>query len=164
MFEPKIINNFLSEYDFKNTLKSYSSLSIFEYDEERQRYWCNDQNSQMILYLNTERARQIFKSNTLLPTYAMYARYVGPGAILEKHKDKNACTYTLDLCISSSSPWGLWVDGKEYILKENQALAYMGNDQEHWREKLESKDIVEMVFLHYAEPDHWWFKKGKDNG
>jgi hypothetical protein len=44
----------------------------------------------------------------------------------------------------------------------NEAAAYYGNDQEHWREEFPMKDTnhVAMIFFHFAEPDHWWFTKG----
>jgi hypothetical protein len=46
----------------------------------------------------------------------------------------------------------------------NQALAYYGNDQLHWREKFPNpeKNHVAMIFFHFAEPDHWYFTKGPD--
>jgi len=165
MIDPIIINNFLNDYDFNNIKKEYLKLkdSKLNFDYIRERYVANDPASFSILELKTKKAREIFKSKTLLPTYAMYSKYVGPGAILEHHKDSNACTYTLDLCISSTNPWGLWVEGKEYVLEPNQALAYYGNDQEHWRNEMTWPGVTEMLFLHYAEPDHWWFKNKKNN-
>lgn len=161
LIEPTIINNFLSDFDYKNALNAYSNLTKLDYDDARKRYTSNDSLSQMILIGNTEKARSVFGSSSLLPTYAVYAKYVGPGAILEKHIDENACTFTLDLCLKQTHPWGLWVDDKEYILKENEALAYYGNDQKHWRNEMDWAGTVEMIFLHYAEPDHWWFKQKK---
>lgn len=160
MNTPKIINNFLDDFEFKKTIEFYNNLknSDLSYDEIRKRYVANDTMSYSILISKVELAREVFNSKTLLPTYSVFSRYVGPGATLEKHKDDNACTYTLDLCIESTSPWGLWIDDTEYILEKNQALSYYGNDQEHWREEMSGADTVSMIFLHYAEPDHWWFK------
>lgn len=158
---PKIINKLLTQKELDNALSYYSMIKNKDlaYDDYRKRYTANDPMSQMILMSKTDIAREVFGSKTLLPTYSVYSRYVGPGSKLEKHKDDNACTYTLDLCLNQSNPWGIWVDGKEYILKENQALAYYGNDQFHWREEMTESDSVSMIFLHYAEPEHWWFKR-----
>ena len=162
---PEIIDNFLDKILFSNALDNYKKAEDLVFDESRKRYLANDSLAQLILINSINIARKTFKSDTLLPTYALYSKYIGPGAILEKHKDDNACTYTLDLCLRQTRPWPIWVDDKEYTLEENQALAYYGNDQEHWRNPMVWEGSVEMIFLHYAEPDHWWFQgKRVDRG
>lgn len=109
-------------------------------------------------------ARELFGSQTLLPTYTLFAHYEGkdPAPSLYKHKDDNACTYTIDMCVYQTDTWDLWVEGKPYTLTENQALAYYGNDQEHWRDAFPKPgdQHVAMIFFHFAEPDHWFFTKG----
>lgn len=109
-------------------------------------------------------ARGLFDSKTLIPSYSLFAHYEGENAKLWKHIDDNACTYTIDMCVYQSEPWDLWVEGKPYLLKENQALAYYGNDQEHWREEFPNKESqhVAMIFFHFAEPDHWYFTNGPE--
>ena len=107
-------------------------------------------------------SKYIFNSNSIRPTYALFAHYEGKNASLYKHKDNNACTYTIDYCLYQKQPWDLFVEDNSYTLHENQALAYYGNDQMHWREKFPNPEInkVAMIFFHFAEPDHWWFTKG----
>lgn len=107
-------------------------------------------------------ARQLFESDSLLPTYTLFGHYEGPEARLYRHKDDNACTYTIDLCVYQKYAWDLWVEKQPYSLLPNEALAYYGNDQEHWREAFPMKDTnnVAMIFFHFAEPDHWYFTKG----
>jgi hypothetical protein len=109
------------------------------------------------------KAREVFDSPTLLPTYSLFAHYETNRARLWKHIDDNACTYTLDMCVYQNFPWDLWVDNQSYTLHPNQALAYYGNDQEHWRDSFPYPELqhVAMVFFHFAEPDHWWFTKGQ---
>lgn len=111
-----------------------------------------------------EKARSVFNSPTLKHTYTLFSHYMGDTANLFKHKDNNACTYTLDLCLYYNTNWGIFVEGKEYFLEPNQALAFYGNDQEHWRGEFPNKDTNAMgvIFFHYAEPDHWYFTKGED--
>lgn len=107
-------------------------------------------------------AREYFNSSTLVPSYTLFSHYEGKDAKLWKHKDDNACTYTLDMCVYQNEPWDLYVDDKPYTLYPNQALAYYGNDQEHWREEFPNPDTnyVAMIFFHFVEPDHWWVQKG----
>jgi hypothetical protein len=66
------------------------------------------------------------------------------------------------MCVYQTEPWDLWVENKKYTLYPNQALAYYGNDQLHWREKFPNPGLqhVAMTFFHFAEPDHWYFTKG----
>jgi hypothetical protein len=109
----------------------------------------------------TPYARSMFGSATLLPSYALFARYKGPHACLERHKDDNACTYTIDLCVHQQEPWPLFVDGIELVLLPNEAAVYYGNDQLHWREPMQNAaNHVEMIFFHFVEPEHWFFTEG----
>lgn len=140
-----------------NTLKSKDL-----YDEGFGRYHINhnilNEYTQKVLPI----AKEYFESETLVPSYTLFSHYEGHNANLLKHKDDNACTYTIDMCVYQSEPWDLWVDDKPYTLVENQALAYYGNDQMHWREEFPNKEsgFVAMIFFHFVEPDHWWITKG----
>jgi hypothetical protein len=165
--EPVIVDNVLGPEDFEKLCESVSNPKSFEYQGGFSRYIVAD-NSLPILKELAEKlipkAKELFDSKNLLPTYILFAHYEGqdPEPSLYKHKDDNACTYTLDMCLYQNSPWDLWVDDKPYTLYPNQALAYYGNEQLHWREKFPNPETnnVAMVFFHFAEPDHWYFNKG----
>ncbi len=107
-------------------------------------------------------ARDTFDSDTLLPSYALFAHYETERANLFRHRDNNACTYTIDMCVYQNEPWALWVADRPYMLRPNQSLAYFGNDQWHWREQFPSPatNQVAMVFFHFVEPDHWYYTHG----
>lgn len=159
------IKNLLAENSF-NRLKRIckSSYKKFPYVEEFGRYYTNDKEFKPLsTYLDhlVPIARETFNSETLLPSYAIFAHYEGNQAALPKHKDNNACTYTIDLCLYQITPWSLWVEGKEYMLDENKAVAFYGEDQEHWREKFPNptENQVGQVFFHFVEPDHWFFNE-----
>lgn len=102
-------------------------------------------------------ARKIFEDDTILPSYALWARYLGSGGFLERHKDSNACTFTIDYCVNQFEPWPLVIEDEEYILQSNEALCFMGEDQEHWRTEWKPGNVVDMMFFHYVRPDHWWY-------
>ena len=101
-------------------------------------------------------ARQTFGDDSILPSYACWAMYYEPTSNLNRHKDDNACTYTLDYCVRQYEPWDLYVEGVPYTLQPNQALALLGESQEHWREQFKAGNVVEMIFFHYVKPDHWY--------
>lgn len=167
MRDPIVISNLLKKEDYDGLRNALSDYKSFEFQRGFSRYIASDT---QIPILNdvakrlTGVARAAFKSQTLLPTYTLFAHYEGfnPPPSLYKHKDDNACTYTLDLCLYQNETWDLWVEDKPYTLNENQALAYYGNDQMHWREDFPNpgNQQVAMIFFHFAEPDHWWFTKG----
>ena len=108
-----------------------------------------------------EKARSLF-SSTLLPTYCLWSSYRGFRAQLPSHVDDNACTYTIDLCVSYKTQWPIYVEEQEILLEPNQAVCYYGEDQYHWREKFPdpANNEVQMLFFHFVEPEHWFFTKG----
>lgn len=163
--DPMVLNNVFEEEDFSNLKSLFTNYKSFEYQNGFSRYVIADNNMKdLSVYANRliPLARECFESKSLLPTYTLFSHYEGETASLYKHKDDNACTYTIDMCVYQKYPWDLWVEDKPYTLTPNQALAYYGNDQMHWREEFPHKteNHVAMIFFHFAEPDHWFFTKG----
>lgn len=58
--------------------------------------------------------------------------------------------FTFDYQIRSNIDWPLYVEGKEFVLKDNQALTFSGTHQVHWRSHHDFKpgEFVDMVFCH----------------
>lgn len=169
MKDPVILDSILNFNDYEKLLKSLDNPKSFGFDPGFSRYCIGDGGLPILGELAntlTNIARKVFDSDSLLPTYTLFAHYEGqnPPPSLYKHKDDNACTYTLDMCVYQKDPWDLFVEDKAYRLYPNQALAYYGNDQFHWREEFPNPDTnhVAMIFFHFAEPDHWWFTKGPE--
>lgn len=168
MEDPKIVKDIFSNEDIlslKNLFKNYKN---FDFQPGFSRYAISNSSMVEMNHFSNkliDMARKTFNSDTLMPTYTLFVHYEGdnPPPSLYKHKDDNACTYTLDVCLYQTDTWDLWVDDKSYTLQENEALAYYGNDQMHWREAFPNpgKQHVAMMFFHFAEPDHWWFTKGE---
>lgn len=168
MKDPVVVNNILNKEDYQKLLKAVENPKTFEYQSGFSRYIASERRISLLGELSNKlipTAREVFNSQELLPTYTLFSHYEKLDNIepsLYKHKDDNACTYTLDMCVYQKEPWDLWVDDKAYTLYPNQALAYYGNDQLHWRDSFPNPDnnFVAMIFFHFAEPDHWWFVKG----
>jgi hypothetical protein len=169
MKDPQLVNDVLTKEDYDRLLLAVANPKSFEYFAGFSRYCVADNGLPILKELADKlvpKAREAFDSKELLPTYILFAHYEGqdPEPSLFKHKDDNACTYTLDMCVYQNESWDLFVEDKAYTLYPNQALAYYGNDQMHWREKFPNPETnhVAMVFFHFAEPDHWWFTKGPE--
>lgn len=165
IIEPTIIKDLFSHEDYSNLRNLFDdNVYSFERQESLGRYVIAD-NSMSELKLYTEKilpkAREIFNSQTLLPTYTLFAHY-DKNANLYFHKDDNACSYTIDMCIYQKAPWDIWVEGKPYTLYPNEGLAFNGNDQLHGRKDFPNieNNYVAMIFFHFVEPDHWYFTKG----
>jgi hypothetical protein len=161
---PIILDNVFSEEDYKALHDNLFNLEKKQewYDNGFGRYHYSSQLISDYSEKLIPTARDLFESSSLVPSYSLFSHYEGKEAKLWKHVDDNACTYTIDMCVYQSDPWDLWVDNKSYTLNPNQALAYYGNDQEHWREKFPNplSQHVAMIFFHFVEPDHWFVTKG----
>jgi hypothetical protein len=161
--EPFIINNFFPENRYKLLMSNINIInrSDWEFDPEYSRYLYQSEYLNRLSLLNLDKAREQFDSPTLLYTYSLLSLYNQDTSSLSKHKDNNACTYTFDICLYSEKPWPIIVEDKEYILYNNDALLFYGEDQWHERPKIEQGNKVLMLFMHYAEPDHPFFQDAK---
>ena len=165
--EPRLITDFLEPDVFKDSVDELNAYTLEEmtYDRGFGRFMLKNPAGKMpdrLLNHCLEKAREIFDSPTLLPTYSCYVRYKGARANLVQHRDSNACTYTLDLCLTANAEWPLVVEDKEYLLNPNDALCFYGEDQLHWRTPFPDREhtVIDMLFLHYVEPSHWYITKG----
>lgn len=63
---------------------------------------------------------------------------------------------TVDIQIKSNIDWLISVEGREYQLKDNQALTFAGTHQVHWRPKRSFKDgeFLDMIFAHFSAKDY----------
>lgn len=163
---PEVVKDVFSKNDF-NVLKNHVIEEVAKkqnFEEVFSRYSLSTLLIDDYAKKITPLARKIFNSNTLMPSYSLFSHYEGIGANLFAHKDDNACTYTLDLCVYQNTQWGVCVEGNEYFLEENEALAFYGVDQEHWRKDFPDpkNNKVGFIFFHFVEPEHWFFTKGSD--
>ncbi len=105
-------------------------------------------------------AKKWFGKKEIVPTYAIFADYVGNQANLDEHYDIGPCTYTIDLCLYEKTSWPLIIENKEYFFHENEAVLFLANDQKHWKKSFPDPENnrVGIVLLHYVDPDHQWLK------
>lgn len=93
---------------------------------------------------------------------AKYSGFLNPPPNLLAHLDDNACSYTIDYQLSSNVDWQIHVNGEAFNLKDNWAVVYDGENDLHWRESFPSRNpmsFVHMIFFHFVEPEHWFFKE-----
>lgn len=163
VISPVIVSNFLNESDFNrlvNHFKDHKGIKKGQTDQFG-RISMNESSNPLLTIFSKKIlpfVRDHFNDQTILPSYSLFAEYSDKNIYLEKHKDGGACTYTVDLVLYQKTPWGLWIDGKEYLANENDAIVFMGEDQEHWREPIsDNNDKTGLIYFHYVKPDHWWY-------
>ena len=163
--EPCIEKNIFDQEYFEYLKKYFSNHDILKKDEYH--YYgskrvdsFNDPVLKEVLDKLTDKAKEIFGSDTLMPTYAVFSEYSGSTPFLDEHVDVGPCTYTIDLSLYQNTSWPLYIEGKAYSWSDNEAIFFYANDQKHWKEEFPDKDNnkVGLIFLHYVEPDHWWWK------
>ncbi len=159
----KISNFFDNEYFLylKEYFSSHDILSIPEYNfygSKRIDSYA-DKVLKEVLDKCLPVAKNWFGSNTMVPTYGIFSEYSGKQAYLDKHKDAGPCTYTIDICLYQNNEWPLFIEDKEYVFGENEAVMFFANDQYHWRPDFPNpdKNKVGILLLHYVEPEHSWF-------
>lgn len=79
--------------------------------------------------------------------------------------------FTFDYQIKSNTLWPLFVENKEFVLLDNQAVTFSGTHQIHWRSKKDFApgEFVDMIFCHLYLPgsqpnlkEHWDIMKEKE--
>lgn len=158
---PWVIKKFFTEKKYNQIMNYVNTLNKnqWEYEEIHDRFSVSSQYLDRKCMVELNRARKLFESDTLLYTYSLLAFYNNKNSRLDPHKDDNACTYTIDICLYADKIWPLNVEGNNYYLDKNEALAFYGEDQVHSRPKFEEGNRVLMLFIHFAEPDHIFFQE-----
>lgn len=167
MFSPVIIDDVFSPSDIaklREIADSNAGRRVW-YDNYSKRSLI--QNDELESYFSQKLepiAKAVFNDLTLRTSFSLYAKYSHPESWLSEHLDRDACTYTLDYCLSAKSIWPVNVDGKSYSIAPNQALAFMGMESIHGRKLITDpgNNEVEMVFFHFVPENHWYFNHCAD--
>jgi hypothetical protein len=166
-FKPIVLKNLFSAEDLEKLKQLVSS-------DEHKNLWNDKSNSRGVrkyseldTYFSKKLepvAQEVFGDPTLKSTYSVYLDYNKPTAKLDMHMDNNACTYTIDFCLSAVTPWGLVVGGEEQMFLPGEGLAFMGGHDYHGRHPMPNPENnrVEAIMFHFAPEDHWYFTEGPD--
>ena len=154
-FKYKLISNFLSqdEIDILNIyadMKHITNLSAFDLKQNNNgdTFYYGDAITDSLM-LKKQKLMEQETGKKLLATYSFWRMYT-KFAILEKHKDRPSCEISVTVNIGSDVDWPIHVDGKAISLKPGDAVIYLGQEVEHWREEFQG-DWCAQVFLHYVD-------------
>jgi hypothetical protein len=92
--------------------------------------------------------------------FAKYEKFVRPDGVvsipkLSPHHDTfDQPRFTFDYQLGSNISWPIFVEGKEVILSDNDAVTFSGTHQVHWRPEREwvEGEYVDMIFCHLHSP------------
>lgn len=87
--------------------------------------------------------------------YAEYnLKYGNPE--LPIHTDQTRSVFTLDYQLDANVIWPICVEGKSFILNNNQALSLNVVEQLHWRPKqiFNQGEYVRMIFFHFLDNEN----------
>ena len=99
----------------------------------------------------------------LMPTYS-YMRVYEKGSVLERHTDRFSCEVSTTLNLGGDM-WSIYLkDTEEKVievkLEPGDMLIYSGCELEHWRDKFEGNQCVQ-VFLHYNDMSNLEWENNK---
>ena len=87
-------------------------------------------------------------------SFASYSKEYGEIPLLSPHFDNTfkEPRITFDIQVRSNIQWPISVRGREFTLKDNEALTFSGTHQIHWRPYREFKDneFIDMIFCHFT--------------
>lgn len=166
-FEPKLLKDLLSAEDHESLKQLVNSNRHDKNWQDKQRDRGVRRYRELDEYYSKviePKAREIFGDSTLKASYAVYLDYNKPTSKLFPHRDNNACTYTIDYCVSSITRWPVVVEHEEFSFGEGEGLAFMGGYDAHWREDMPDPEHnrVEVVMFHFCPEDHWYFTEGPE--
>jgi hypothetical protein len=79
---------------------------------------------------------------------------------LGPHIDEVPSQFTLDYQLDGNISWPLNVEGKEYLLKNNNAIVFEGEIVLHWRPDRQFKDgeFLDLMWFQFLDDNHWSYK------
>jgi hypothetical protein len=153
-FDPIIVKDVLSE---EQIAYIYKYIGEHKEDEEKwagRKSWMIDRIDGPGIDIS-DRIENIVKDalkvEVQLNEYPFLLRYSPKFGSLSKlfpHSDyRDSQRITIDIQLNYNEDWAVVIEGKNYNLKYNEALLFLGTQQLHWRENKVLKDDTEIDML-----------------
>lgn len=127
--------------------------------QSSRRYVAHNESVARFFHLQLTSAISSIAGEGLKPSYVYLASYQ-PGAMLEKHTDREQCEFSLTMCIDYSpeptdaTPWPLQLHTPSGMVTVYQAigdaLLYRGRQLPHSRNRLREEHTSTSIFFHYV--------------
>jgi hypothetical protein len=155
-FEPIIIKNVLSEEQIEYIYKFIKTKLPDDEKWAGRKSWMIDRIdgthiSSGISARIEEVTRNAISADVKLNEFPFLLRYSPKYGYISKlfpHCDyRDSQRVTIDIQLNHDEEWPIVVEGKEYTLKYNEALIFLGTQQMHWRTDKTLKDETEIDML-----------------
>lgn len=129
-------------------------------DQSPGRYVSYDESTTRYVHQQLTRTVSDLVRRVVVPSYSYLALYQG-GAALDPHTDRDACEYTISLCIDATpdpqthGAWPLHLmteDGQVSVVQGiGDALLFRGRYLTHWRDPLPMGYTSSSILFHYVD-------------
>lgn len=167
ILESKIINNVFSDFqikhlkDIKNSLNTTSVSKRWPGREVRPLSDLNMLSEDIKNILSSIASKYYNKPLKLYAAaFGRYSKEFGKPA-LGPHIDEVPSQFTLDYQLDGNIAWPLNIEGREYLLNNNDALIFEGESVLHWRPKrtFVDNEFLDLVWFQFIDEDHWGHTK-----
>lgn len=76
---------------------------------------------------------------------------------LPPHIDEVPSQFTIDYQLDGNTSWSIFIEGEEYILKNNSILTFEGEHVLHWRPKKQfnKNEFLDLMWFQFRDKNHW---------
>lgn len=140
------INKILNDNEDK-IIFDEPDLGRTRYDFDRK-----DLGKELVSFLNMT-AQKYNKTLYLASCYYSEYNLKYGNPTLSIHTDQSPSVFTIDYQLDSNIDWPVYVEGKEFNLKNNQAVTINVNSQAHWRPKriFAHGEYIKMIYFHFID-------------
>lgn len=152
-FEPIIIKNVLTPDNINNIIQEMDS---YPSDKIRVQTWGGQANYDGFKLTKDIEDKITWMMNTNLGdefeiysyTVVRYTNKHGFKVKLFPHYDTRPSEmFVFDLQLKTNEDWGIFVEGEQFNLRDNEALIFSGTQQMHWRENKELSNDAEINMI-----------------
>lgn len=152
-FVPQIIENIFSD---SQRQEIFSIINKYPKDKIRVQKWGgqgildNIKISKSIISNIESASSKAVGEDLILAEFsiARYSKEYGYDVKLFPHYDtRHSEMFVLDIQLKTNEEWGIIVEGKSFILEDNQSLLFSGTQQMHWREGKKLSDGAEIYMM-----------------
>ena len=161
--DPFVIDNLFSEEMYSRVLNAITNIEDWGPYHTISGRWVGEVDLDRDIWGYLEKkARESWGKQDIKLKNIWFAKYQRQGNVtpyLWEHMDQAGSQYLMDICIKSHNlNWAVNANGKEYPEKENSAICFMAQQQEHSRPPYPSKEedsYVIVMFAMFADSSHW---------
>ena len=158
----KILTNILSKNEIDELIAIRDSMNNSRLDRKKGRKVSPLSNKNLLSSTIREKLSLIASEYSGRPmefhavAFGRYSNEFGIPKLLP-HIDEVPSQTTLDYQLDGNTKWSIIIEGVEYILNNNDALLFEGENVLHWRPEKVFKDgeFLDLLWFQFVDKNHW---------